>query len=436
MTLPEGWAEATIGDIAVVDMGQSPSGEYTNSEGVGLPLIGGAADIDARGLKPNRYTSAPTKIAQSGDIVLCVRATIGRLAVADRQVCLGRGVAGLRPLVDHLWFIWLLRESAEALDQAGVGSTFRQIDSGTLNRWPIGVPPAAEQRRIALKLDALTARIARAKADLDRVPVLASRLRATALKQTFQRSDLHGVELRQVLSDVRYGTAKKCDYGTGKTPVLRIPNVQGGRVDLSDLKSANFDASEISKLALEIGDVLVIRSNGSLNLVGKSAVVDVSSVGLLYAGYLIRLRPNREKVLPEYLNYFLGSPQTRQTIENAARSTSGVNNVNAQQLQALTIPLPSVAEQYLCVRALDAAFTRAARLEAEAARARGLLDRLESAILAQAFRGELVSQDPNDEPASLLLERVRTQRAAAPKPKRGRGVDKARVKAGDKPHSP
>ncbi len=72
------------------------------------------------------------------------------------------------------------------------------------------------------------------------------------------------------------------------------------------------------------------------------------------------------------------------------------------------------------LRRLNVAFARADRLEAEAARARALLDRLESAILAKAFRGELIPQDPNDEHASVLLERIRAQRAVSPKPQRGR----------------
>jgi type I restriction enzyme S subunit len=72
---------------------------------------------------------------------------------------------------------------------------------------------------------------------------------------------------------------------------------------------------------------------------------------------------------------------------------------------------------------VDTAFARADRLEAEAARARALLDRLEGAILARAFRGELVPQDPNDEPADVLLERILTRRAAAPKPKRRRKTE-------------
>ena len=84
------------------------------------------------------------------------------------------------------------------------------------------------------------------------------------------------------------------------------------------------------------------------------------------------------------------------------------------------MPLPTLREQTAVIEQLDKAFARANRLEAEAARARALLDRLESAILAKAFRGELVPQDPNDEPASVLLDRIRAERAAAPKSKRGR----------------
>jgi type I restriction enzyme S subunit len=94
--------------------------------------------------------------------------------------------------------------------------------------------------------------------------------------------------------------------------------------------------------------------------------------------------------------------------------------VNSQQLQALSVPLPPISVQERAVAAIHSTFARADRLEAEAARARALIDRLESAILANAFRGELVPQDPNDEPASVLLDRIRAERAAAPKAKRGR----------------
>src|SRR5690606_27867880 len=99
---------------------------------------------------------------------------------------------------------------------------------------------------------------------------------------------------------------------------------------------------------------------------------------------------------------------------------TAVPSVRRGDVAALRLPLPPLAAQEKIVRKIQAAFARADRLEAEAARARALLDRLEAAILARAFRGELVPQDPADEPASALLERIRAQRAAAPKPKRGR----------------
>ena len=90
---------------------------------------------------------------------------------------------------------------------------------------------------------------------------------------------------------------------------------------------------------------------------------------------------------------------------------------NGSKLKALGIPLPPFDEQAEILRRLDSAFARADRLVAEAARARMLLDKLEAAILAKAFRGELVLQDPNDEPASVLIDRIRAQRTSAPKPK-------------------
>lgn len=422
MTTPKGWLEATIGDVAGIRIEKLDPAKLGDLPFVGLEHIE-AHTGRLLGQATARNVRSSVSSFRKGDILFGrLRPYLNKVIEVSFDGCASAEVVPFEPrdgiIPSLLKRIMMSEDFLEFTASLDRGDRPR-IKGEDVCRYRLLLPPTAEQRRIVAKLDSLIARIARAKAELDRVQALAGGMRDTALKLTFERPGQHVVELRQVLADVRYGTAKKCDYGAGVTPVLRIPNVQAGRIDTSDLKSANFNAEELSKLALDIGDVLVIRSNGSLDLVGKSAVVNASSAGFLYAGYLIRLRPNREKVLPEYLNYFLGSPQTRQTIENAARSTSGVNNVNAQQLQALTIPLPTVTEQGLRVGALDATFTRAARLEAEAARARELLDRLESAILAKAFRGELVPQDPHDEPASVLLERIRTQRVAAPKPKRG-----------------
>lgn len=95
----------------------------------------------------------------------------------------------------------------------------------------------------------------------------------------------------------------------------------------------------------------------------------------------------------------------------------GQANVNGSKLKALGIPLPPFDEQAEILQRLSNVFAHADRLEAEASRVRVLLDRLEASIFTKAFSGELMPQDPNDEPASVLLDRIRAQRASTPKTK-------------------
>lgn len=119
---------------------------------------------------------------------------------------------------------------------------------------------------------------------------------------------------------------------------------------------------------------------------------------------------------PKYVYYYL----MKNYIEN--RKLGSGNNqqaLNKERVQNLPIPIAPPDEAREIVRRIEHAFAAIDRLAAEAMSARKLLDQLDQAVLAKAFRGELVPQDPNDEPASVLLERIRSQRAAAPAPKRG-----------------
>jgi type I restriction enzyme S subunit len=201
--------------------------------------------------------------------------------------------------------------------------------------------------------------------------------------------DWRETTLGAISVDVRYGTATKCHHHPKKTPVLRIPNVVNGRIDLSDLKYSSFSKHEIEKLALKEGDVLVIRSNGSLGLVGRAALVPKEATGHLYAGYLIRIRLDTKQVYPEFAQHAFYEPSIRQHIERLAKSTSGVNNINSEQLKAITLKLPSLEEQKEIIDTIHAAFSSIDRLREEASSAEKLLDRLDQATLAKAFRGEL-----------------------------------------------
>lgn len=212
-------------------------------------------------------------------------------------------------------------------------------------------------------------------------------------------------------NNIRYGTSKKCSYDDGATGVLRIPNIGEGNIDPADMKYADFDEIEKEKLILREGDLLVIRSNGSVELVGKAALVTKSDVEYIFAGYLIRVRfDDLSKVVPKYILYCLQSPALREVIEINARSTSGINNINSKELAALEVMLPQLDEQKEIVRRVESLFAMADTVEKQYQNAKQQVDRLTQSILAKAFKGELVPQDPNDEPASELLKRIQAER--------------------------
>lgn len=314
---------------------------------------------------------------------------------------------------------------------AGVGGSLTRAQPKKVATYPVPVAPLAEQTRIAEQLDKLLARIQACNDRLDTIPALLKRFRkavlAAATSGALIESDNPGTSwpdttIGAIAVDLRYGTSKKCDYSSVGTGVLRIPNIADqGRLDLGDLKRAEFDSKEISKLALREGDLLVIRSNGSVDLVGKTSLVTVAESGLLFAGYLMRLRVDPTQALPAFIQLCLSAPAQRQYIERTAKSTSGVNNLNAEELRALRLRLPSLMEQAEITRRVETLFKLADRIEARYTAACTQAQRLSPLLLAKAFRGELVPQDPNDEPASALLERIHAAKAEpSPKSRRGR----------------
>ncbi|MGE8450389.1 MAG: restriction endonuclease subunit S [Pseudomonadales bacterium] len=426
--LPRGWVKTTFSEI--FDSFQYGLTAKADSTSVGTRFLritdihGGMVSWDfVPGLVGEhdleRYLLADGDFvfARSGSIEKAARLVNPPNAVFASYLIRGR------PLVPQVadYMAHFVRSNgylAQIADRAaGIGMS--NVNAAKLATIDVCVPPLPEQRRIVAKIDSLTGKSRRARDHLDHIPRLVEKYKQAILAASF-RGDAELARVGDVITDIRYGTAKKCNYDGGAVPVLRIPNVQGGRIDLRDMKSADFDTKELLKLKLRTGDILVIRSNGSLDLVGRSAVVDDRAAGMLFAGYLIRLRLDPTRCLPEYLHWFLQSSVARNTITNAAKSTSGVNNVNAQELQNLALPLPSIAAQRERIVSIVSAFTWIDRLTGEANSARKLTDYLEQSVLAKAFKGELVLQDPTDEPASALLDRIKAERAAAPKAKRGR----------------
>lgn len=441
--LPAGWLRAVLTDLADLGTGHTPSRKHPEYWGGDIPWIG-IRDAGAHhgGVINDTFQRINQLGLDNSSARLLPRDTVclSRTASVGYVVKLGRDMATSQDFVtwsctealepDFLLQA-LLAEGAD-IRRFGEGSTHTTIYFPEVKAFHIALPPLPEQRRIVAKIDSLTGKSRRARDHLDHIPRLVEKYKQAVLAAAFRgeltrdwraergKAAAHRSELlADVVTDIRYGTAKKCEYGGGVTPVLRIPNVQKGEITLEDMKSADFEEAELRKLQLSQGDLLIIRSNGSLGLVGRCAVVNQAATGMLFAGYLIRLRLDTEAVLPRYVHLWLQTSAMRSIIERLAKSTSGVNNINSRQIEQLPIRLTGLDEQDEIVRRIETAFTWIDRLASEATSARKLIDQLDQAVLAKAFRGELVPQDPADEPASVLLDRIRTERGAAPKAKRG-----------------
>jgi len=200
-------------------------------------------------------------------------------------------------------------------------------------------------------------------------------------------------KMQDVVKDLKYGTSKKCDYNSGKTPVLRIPNVRNGKIDISDLKSADLPDKEKKSLILSKEDLLVIRSNGSENLVGRSAVVDNKAIGFSYAGYLVRLRLFNNCVSSNYIHLMLETPLLRRLIEGPLRTTSGVKNINSTEISRLMISLPPLPEQQAIVTKVNELMALCDTLEQEIAKNKEAATKLMQSVLREVFQGKPKEQE-------------------------------------------
>jgi type I restriction enzyme S subunit len=301
------------------------------------------------------------------------------------------------------------------LDKHKQGVTQVNLNTGIVSEMSFLLAPSREQARIVTKIEELFSELDKGIESLATAGEQLKAYRQSVLKHAFETDSADWPEftIGQLITDIRYGTAKKCAVDPTKTPVLRIPNVASGRIDLEDLKHTDFTDDELDKLRLEQGDILLVRSNGSVSLVGLSAVVTGKAAGCAYAGYLIRLRLKREIILPEFLNLYLHSPHVRIDIERQARSTSGVHNVNSDEIRAISIRVPPIQTQQLIIGTIGQISTQIDALESCTTTELQRGAALRQSILKKAFSGQLVKQDANDEPASVLLERIRAERDAA-----------------------
>lgn len=262
------------------------------------------------------------------------------------------------------------------------------------------LPPLPEQERIVSRIEELFSELDNAVETLNATKSQLRLYKQAVLKDAFDGNLTNSgapeiKELASFIEQPRYGTSKKCNYQddiTAYTEVYRIPNIDAstGTLDKSDLKYAQFDEDEIEKLSLKYGDILIIRSNGSPSIVGTAAMVREQDITGLFAGYLIRIRiSNHERLSPKYLLRYLSSYDARRYIENVSKSTSGVNNVNAQEIKKIKVPYFEKEIQDQIIYAIESRLSAYVNIEKTVNQALQQASAMRQSILKQAFEGEL-----------------------------------------------
>ena len=202
-----------------------------------------------------------------------------------------------------------------------------------------------------------------------------------------------------------------------KASYLRVANVYSNFLDLSEIKKIGITTDELNKTRLQAGDILFVEGNGSIEQIGRVAVWDDNIADMSHQNHLIRFRVDGS-LLPSFALHFLMSPEGRSLVIAQASSTSGLHTLSISKVESLRVPICSPAEQTEIVRILDERLGAADALEADVNASLEYSGALRQSILKQAFSGKLVPQDPGDEPAAALLDRIKAQRAKKPpKPK-------------------
>lgn len=311
--------------------------------------------------------SSGLRVLPLNTLLVTSRATIGEVAIAGIPITTNQGFQNLIPRdgTSHLWLYYYLQHEKPRLERLASGSTFREFSRQSMKALEVLVPPLTEQRAIAAILDSIDEAIERA----EEVIAATDALRQALLQDLLTRgvpgwhkewkhvpgigtipADWQVVRLGEVTEEFRYGTSVLSTTEPVGAPVLRIPNIVQGRLDLSDLKYACLPRGEAAITRLKEGDVLVVRTNGNPKLCGRSWVVNGLIGEWHFASYLIRIRVN-PRLLPEYLGLYMHSSCGRRQLTGNIRTSAGNYNLSASGLADMEVAVPSLQEQRLVVDA-------------------------------------------------------------------------------------
>jgi type I restriction enzyme S subunit len=423
----------------------------------------GAKSLSDKGLR-----NSSARLIPSGSIHFSSRAPIGYTVISSASLSTNQGFKSLSPyggIFNEFVYYWLKHIKDEAQARA-TGTTFKEISGSAFANLPIPIPPSAEQKRIVTKIEELfseldkgieTLKTAKAQLAVYRKAILKSACEGELVptEAKLAKAEGHTYEtgeqlLQRILTERRTNWTGRGKYkeptapdtanlpdlpegwvyvsvesvglvqlgrqrapqhhnGENMRPYLRVANVFEDRLDLDDVMEMNFTPTEFETFQLKPNDVL-LNEGQSLELVGRPAIYKGEIPGACFTNTLVRFRPFSSLDVKYALSVFRAFMHFGR-FQKIARWTTSIAHLGSDRFAKMAFPLPPLAEQKRIVeeveRCLSVIEDLASNIEANLQKA----EALRQSILKKAFAGELVPQDPSDEPASVLLERIRAERA-------------------------
>ncbi len=462
--LPHRWITVSLETLAAStkypigdgDHGQIKPGMYSVD---GVPYIR-VGDMGWGKFAPSGLVYIPLFIHEQnlksdlrpGDVLIAkTGATIGKCCIVPKSIPHANTSSSVgKVTVDRMltmpeWILWyfLSREFKEKMWEVSQKTAQPGFNIRDLKKFAIPLAPLSEQQRIVSKLEALSARIDACQTRLAKIPILLKRFRQSVLaaacsgkltedwreehpKEESALSLISRIEFKlaepeialQELPEkwewVALGNYGRCSRGRfsirprndpsyfgGEHPFIQIGDlpVEGGWI-LAHKQTLNAQGLAVSKKFPRGTVVIAIvgATIGNTGLLGYDMCFPDSMVGIetgtVEGNHFIEL----------YLR------QQKHVIRQASYSSGGQPNIKLESLNPYPLPLPPLSEQREIVRRVESLFAFADQLEVRYRKAQEYVDKLTPSLLAKAFRGELVPQDPNDEPAAILLERIRNAR--------------------------
>ena len=426
--LPENWCWTNWGECGEFVAGSGFKNEYQGFTNYDIPfykvsslktanetgyLCDNTNTVDETVRKKLKAALIPANSLLFAKIGEAIR--LNRRAINTVPCCVDNNMMAFIPIICQLKYAFYWSKGIDLYDFTNA-TTVPAIRKTDLEKISFPLAPLAEQQRIVDRIESLFAKLDEAKEKAQAVVDSFETRKAAILHKAFTGEltakwrEEHGVGMEswekksvgELCISLKYGTAKKSD-ASGNVVVLRMGNLQQGEIDWSDLAYSN-DPDDIEKYKLFPGDVLFNRTN-SAALVGKTAIYRGEHPAI-YAGYLIKLDYDHDKIIGDYLNYALNTLDAKKYCNSV--KTDGVNqsNINAKKIGAYSFNVPSIPEQEKIVSVIQKLLSKEQQSKEAAEAVLDQIDLMKKSILARAFRGELGTNDPSEESAVELLKRT------------------------------